>query len=92
MQDYSIDLTKTVKTIIPAMKNGMDSTASNFSGTSAPTAQFVGQQYYNSTDKIMYTCTDVENNTWTNLLGDANVYYLDSDGCLCEKMFVEVTE
>jgi hypothetical protein len=54
MSNVVIDLTKTVKEIIPTMKTAIDNLN-----------------------------TDVSSRP---------VYYLDSDGCLCEKIFVEVTE
>lgn len=73
MQTYSVDLTKTVKDIIPAMQSAMDSTASNFSGTTAPTPKFVGQQYYDTANKKLYICTAIADDgtgTWTDIFSD----------------------
>ena len=73
MQNYSVDLTKTVKDIIPAMQSAMDSTASNFSGTTAPTPKFVGQQYYDTANKKLYICTAIADDgtgTWTDIFSD----------------------
>lgn len=73
MQTYSVDLTKTIKDIIPAMQSAMDSTASNFSGTSAPTPKFVGQQYYDTAHKKLYICTAIADDgtgTWTDIFSD----------------------
>ena len=73
MQTYSVDLTKTIKDIIPAMQSAMDSTASNFSGTTAPTPKFVGQQYYDTANKKLYICTAIADDgtgTWTDIFSD----------------------
>jgi len=73
LQTYSVDLTKTVKDIIPAMQSAMDSTASNFSGTTAPTPKFVGQQYYDTANKKLYICTAIADDgtgTWTDIFSD----------------------
>ena len=73
MQNYSVDLTKTIKDIIPAMQSAMDSTASNFSGTTAPTPKFVGQQYYDTANKKLYICTAIADDgtgTWTDIFSD----------------------
>lgn len=55
------------------MQSAMDSTASNFSGTTAPTPKFVGQQYYDTTNKKLYICTAIADDgtgTWTDIFSD----------------------
>lgn len=55
------------------MQSAMDSTASNFSGTTAPTPKFVGQQYYDTANKKLYICTAIADDgtgTWTDIFSD----------------------
>lgn len=55
------------------MQSAMDSTASNFSGTTAPTPKFVGQQYYDTANKKLYICTAIAEDgtgTWTDIFSD----------------------
>ena len=55
------------------MQSAMDSTASNFSGTTAPMPKFVGQQYYDTANKKLYICTAIADDgtgTWTDIFSD----------------------
>jgi hypothetical protein len=77
MSNVAIDLTKTVKEIITTMKTAIDNLNSDVAANK--------------------TAIDNLNTNVDSLKSEVEgintpVYYLDSDGCLCEKIFVEVNE
>ena len=96
MSNVVIDLTKTVKEIITTMKTAIDNLNSDVAANKTAIDNLNSDVAANKT-AIDNLNTDVSSNKTAidNLNTDVSsrpVYYLDSDGCLCETIFVEVTE